>query len=82
MDEDEDIDTSKDKYMLGRHLHLNHGYANPDAFDCHVKFGILEIVNPTDLERKEYCWMHQLNTFQPSGINTEYPFGIPLLGQK
>ena len=78
----EDIDTNKDKYMLGLHLHLDHGYTDPDAFDRHVKFGILEIVNPTDLERKEYCWMHQLNTFQPSGINTEYPFGIPLLGQK
>jgi len=77
----EEIDTSKDKYMLGLHLHLEHGFTDPNAFDRHVKFGIVDIVNPTDIEKNEYRWMHQLNTFQPAGINTEYPFGIPLLGQ-
>jgi len=47
-----------------------------------MEFGILDVTNPTNIERKEYAWMHKLNTFQPVGINTEYPFGIPLLGQK
>ena len=51
----EDIDTSKDKYMLGLHLHLDHGRTDPNAFDRHDKFGILEIVNPTVLARNEYC---------------------------
>ena len=77
----EEIDTSKDKYMLGLHLRLEHDCTDPAAFDRYVKFGIVDIVNPVDMEKKEYRWMHQLNTFQPIGINTEYPFGIPLLGQ-
>ena len=78
----DEIDENKDKYMLGLHLHLEHGFTDPDAFDQHLKFGIIDITNPTDIEKKEYRWMHKLNTFQPTGINTEYPFGIPLLGQR
>ena len=45
------------------------------------RFGILEVVTPTEIVKKEYLWMHRLNTFQPVGINIEYPFGIPFLGQ-
>ena len=78
----DEIDTSKDKYMLGLHLYLEHQINEPDAFDRFIKFGIVDICNPVDIEKKEYRFMHQLNTFQPSGINVEYPFGIPLLGQK
>ena len=63
------------------HLHLDHGLTDPDAFDKHIKFGILDIVNPTEIEKKEFCWMHKINSFQPVGINIEYPFGIPFLGQ-
>ena len=35
------------------------------------------MVNPSNIEGKELKWMHQLNTFQPIGINIEYPFGTP-----
>ena len=44
-----------------------------------IKIGILDVVNPTEIDRKEYIWMHRLNTFQPVGINTKYPFEIPYL---
>ena len=54
---------------------------DPDAFDQHLKFGILDVVSPAEIDKKEYTWMHRLNSFQPVGINIEYPFGIPLLGQ-
>ena len=77
----QDIDTDSDLWMLGLHLHLDHGLTNPDAFDQHIKFGILDVVNPTEIEKKEYAWMHRINSFQPIGINIEYPFGIPYLGQ-
>ena len=77
----QEIDTNSDLWMLGLHLHLDHGLTDPDAFDKHIKFGILDIVNPTEIEKKEFCWMHKINSFQPVGINIEYPFGIPFLGQ-
>ena len=79
-DDNNEIDTNCDLWMLGLHLHLDHGLTDPDAFDQSIKFGILDVVNPTEIEKKEYLWMHRLNTFQPVGIN-EYPFGIPFLGQ-
>ena len=47
-----------------------------------MKFGIIDIVTPADIEKKEYRWMYRLNTLQPVGINVEYPFGIPFLGQR
>ena len=77
----QEIDTNSDLWMLGLHLHLDHGLTDPDAFDKHIKFGILDTVNPTEIEKKEFCWMHKINSFQPVGINIEYPFGIPFLGQ-
>ena len=77
----EEIDSNTDQYTLGLHLHLEHGLNDPNAFDNHMKFGILEVVNPNDIAKKEYKWMHKLNYFQPAGINVEYPFGLPLLGQ-
>ena len=61
---------------------FEHGITEDNGFDRFVKFGLLEEVNPVDIEVKEYKWMHKLNTFQPVGINVEYPFGIPFLGQK
>ena len=77
-----EIDTNNDMYMLGLHLHMEHGLTEPNAFNKNIKFGIIDIVTPADIEKKEYRWMHRLNTFQPVGINVEYPFGIPYLGQK
>ena len=64
-----EIDADKDLYQLGLHLHQEHGQTNPKAFDEFIKFGILEIVSPADIEKKEFLWMHRLNTFQPIGIN-------------
>ena len=76
----ESIDTSADLYSLGLHLHLEHGCTDPGDFDRYMKFGILEVVNPSNIEVKEYAWMHKLNSFQPVGINIEYPFGLSYLG--
>jgi hypothetical protein len=81
-DDQDELDTNSDLYVLGLHLHHDHELIHPGAFDQYMEFGILDVTNPTNIERKEYAWMHKLNTFQPVGINTEYPFGIPLLGQK
>lgn len=74
--------SNNDLYSVGLHLYLEHGLRDSNDFDKHFKFAILEVVNPSDIEAKEYKWMHYLNTFQPIGINSEYPFGIPYLGQK
>ena len=76
-----ELDTSGDLFVLGLHLFHDHGLDDPSAFDRNMEFGILEVTNPSQIERKEYTWMHQLNTFQPIGLNIEYPFGIPFLGQ-
>ena len=73
----DEVDTDSDLYMLGLHLYLEHGLTDPDAFDEHIRFGILDVVSPQDIIKKEYTWMHRLNTFQPEGMNIEYPFGIP-----
>ena len=78
----QELDTAGDLFVLGLHLFFNHGVNDPTAFDKYLEFGILDITNPANIERKEYAGMHKLNTFQPVGINIEYPFGIPLLGQK
>ena len=56
-------------------------YYNPDGFDKNIKFEIMEVVNRVDIDVKDCKWMHNLNSFQPVGINIEYPFGLPLLGQ-
>ena len=73
------VDTSNDMFTLGLHLHQEHGCSNPTDFDYHLKFAILEVVNPSNIEVKEFKWMHRLNSFQPIGINIEYPFGLPYL---
>ncbi len=75
------LDTNNDLYTLGLHLHLEHGCVHPNDFDRHFKFSILEVVSPTNINVKEYKWMHNLNSFQPIGLNVEYPFGLPYLGQ-
>ena len=43
---------------LGLHLHLDHGLTDPNTFDNNISFGILEVVNLVDIERKEFQWMH------------------------
>ena len=80
-DKMEEIDSTNDLYQLGLHLYHEHGLTDPNAFDRHMKFGILDVVTPNDIAKNEYKLMHKLNTFQPIGINTEYPFGLPYLGQ-
>ena len=69
--ENEELDLNSDLYQLGLHLHFDHGFTEPEAFDQHIKFGILEIVNPVDINKKEYKWMHNINSFQPNGINVK-----------
>ena len=76
----EEIDQASDLYQLGLHLHFEHGFKKNEDFDKNISFGLLEIVNPADIDRKEYKWMHRLNTFTPHGINVEYPFGINFIG--
>ena len=75
------FDTDSDLYSLGLHLYFDHGITDPNGFNTYFKFGILEVVTPGDIEKKEYRWMHKLNSFQPHGINVEYPFGIPYIGK-
>ena len=77
----DEIDKNSDLYSLGLHLHLDHGLTDPNAIDSNMSFGIWEVVNPMDIEQKEFRWMHKLNSFYPAGINVEYPFGISHLGQ-
>ncbi len=76
------VDTDNDLYTLGLHLHLEHGCIHPNDFDRYFRFSILEVVSPSNINVKEFKWMHKLNSFQPIGINVEYPFGLPYLGQK
>ena len=78
----QELDTTGDLFVLGLHLYFDHGLDDPNAFDKNIEFGILDVTNPTNIERKEYTWMRKLNTLQPVGINIEYPFGIPFLGLK
>ena len=49
----EEIDMTNDLWMLGQHLHQGHGLVGSDAFDKFMQFGILEVVNSTELEREE-----------------------------
>ena len=58
-------------------MHLEHGCCDPGDFNKYLKFAILEVVSPSNIEVKEFKWMHRLNCFQPKGINVEYPFGLP-----
>ena len=78
----DELDTTGDLFALGLHLFFDHNLDDPNAFDTFLEFRILDITSPLCIERKEYSWMHKINTFQPVGINIEYPFGIPLLGQR
>ena len=66
--------TSNDLYSLELHLHLDHSFTDPDAFDRCYKFRIMEVVNPGGNEKK---WIHK---FEPHGINAEYPSGTPYIG--
>ena len=81
-DDLETLDTDNDLYTLGLHLHLEHGCIHPTDFDRYLKFSILDVVNPSSINVKEFKWIDKLNSFQPIGINVEYPFGLPYLVQK
>ena len=86
----EEFDQNSDLYQLGLHLHFEHGFVEPQALDRNIRFGLLEIVNPNEIDKKEYKYMHKLNTFQrriPStgvisdGFETfEYIFPRPMNG--
>ena len=53
----QDLDTNNDLYTLGLHLYFEHGITDEKGFDRFVKFGLLEAVNPVDIEVKEYKWI-------------------------
>ena len=55
---------------------------NPKDFDRHSKFSILEALSPSNINVKEFKWMHKLSSFQPIWINVEYPYGLTYLEQK
>ena len=57
----EEIDQNSDLYQLGLHLHFEHGFVEPQAFDRNIRFGLLEVVNPNEIDKKEYKYMHKLN---------------------
>ena len=54
----EELDTSNDMYMLGLHLYMEHGLTGPDAFDKNIKFGIIDIVSPADIEKVDASAQH------------------------
>ena len=49
-----ELETSSDLYMLGLHLHQEHGITDKGAFDRLIKFGILEVVSPKHGSSKGY----------------------------
>ena len=79
LDNEEDIDFSKDDYSLGLHLKHEHGCSNPTEFDRHYKIQILEICSPSLLEKKEHNYIHGYNTLYPIGLNKFNPFGLTRL---
>ena len=59
---------ASDLYQLGLHLYFEHGIVEPHAFGRDIRFGLLEIVNPNEIDKQEYEYLHKLNTFQPFGV--------------
>ena len=55
---------------------------NPKDFDRHSKFSILEVLSPSNINVKEFKWMHKLSSLQAIQINVEYPSGLTYLEQK
>ena len=49
-----EVDTNSDLWIIGLHLHHEQGRTDPGAFYQVMKFGILEVVSITEIEKKEY----------------------------
>ena len=73
------VDNTKDDFSLGLHLYYEHGFDKRDMFDKVFEVAIAENVSPYKLETVEHKYIHKYRTLRPNGINTQNPFGIPLL---
>ena len=76
---DANVDLSKDDYSLGLHLYHEHGLRSPEDFNEHYRVQILEVCSPSQIEKKEHCYIHRYNTLHPLGLNKINPFGLPRL---
>ena len=54
----DEVDTDSDLYMLGLHLYVEHSLTDPEAFDEHIRFGILDVVSPQDIIKKDAPAQH------------------------
>ena len=68
---------SDDIFCLGMHLFHEHGITS--NFNDHFTFHVLEHVSPLQMEKSEHLWIHKLKTLFPNGLNTNNPFGLPIL---
>ena len=47
-------DFDSDVYLIRLHLHFDYALTDLDAFNRYFKFVILGVVNPGDIEKKEF----------------------------
>ena len=66
-------------YSLGAHLIDEHNANNRIFFNNTYRIFILMNSSPGSLELNEHKYIHKLKTIKPFGINSDDPFGIPLL---
>ena len=71
--------TKDDDFSLGIHLYFDHGFCTRNMFDKTYEISIVENVSPYNMETVEHKYIHKYRTLRPNGINTQNPFGIPLL---
>ena len=72
-------DLDNDDYAMGIHLFQEHGLNKNSDFDDSFVVAIIDMCSPKNIEKKEHKYIHCLNTLRPMGMNSQNPFGIPLL---
>ena len=69
----------KDIYNLGLHLVDVHGELDKNSFNRNYAAIILLNSSPNNLAVSEHLMIHRLRCIKPFGLNSNDPFGIPLL---
>ena len=72
-------DDDNDTFSLGEHLITDHQCDKRSDLKKYYTVFILMNSSPTSLEVNEHKFIHKLKTIKPFGINSNDPFGIPLL---
>ena len=75
----EEPDPEDDDYAMGIHLMQDHGLCDKVDFEKTFNIALIDICSPKNIEKKEHLYIHLLNTIRPMGLNSQNPFGIPLL---